>query len=483
MRSRERVVSEAMNRAGVRFGTSGARGRVEALAAPLCYALTAAFAGHLEAQGFPIRRVALAGDRRASTPAIMAACARALRDREVEVVDCGLVPTPALACHAMAEGIGAVMVTGSHIPDDRNGIKLYTPHGEILKADERAIAARAVAIPEPFGECPPLVAPTDAAARRYVARFVDAFGARALAGLRVGAYGHSAVGRGLTVEILQRLGARVVRLGDSERFVAVDTEAVRPEDHALAHGWAREHALDAIVTTDGDGDRPMIADATGRWLRGDVVGVLAAKALGAQIVYTPVSSSTVVERCGWFDAVVRTRIGSPYIVEAMGQGADGIAMGYEANGGLLQHSPVALPHGLLSALPTRDAVVVLVAVLQAAAAQGLTVAELVAALPPRFTASDRVVGVEGDRSRAWMREALAAGVLATTVAPDLGMPEAIDTTDGVRMTFSGGDIVHVRPSGNAPELRCYSEADSAARAEALVAGALRRLSVALAGMT
>ena len=43
----------------------------------------------------------------------------------------------------------------------------------------------------------------------------------------------------------------------------------------------------------------------------------------------------------------------------------------------------------------------------------------------------------------------------------------IDTTDGVRITFSGGDIVHLRPSGNAPELRCYTEADSPERAKEL----------------
>jgi len=46
----------------------------------------------------------------------------------------------------------------------------------------------------------------------------------------------------------------------------------------------------------------------------------------------------------------------------------------------------------------------------------------------------------------------------------LGPVAAIDTTDGVRLTFASGEIAHLRPSGNAPELRVYTEADSLVRA-------------------
>src|SRR3546814_2760546 len=47
-------------------------------------------------------------------------------------------------------------------------------------------------------------------------------------------------------------------------------------------------------------------------------------------------------------------------------------------------------------------------------------------------------------------------------------PQAVDTTDGLRLTARSGEIVHLRPSGNAPELRCYSEADTPERARKLV---------------
>src|SRR3546814_20667134 len=47
-------------------------------------------------------------------------------------------------------------------------------------------------------------------------------------------------------------------------------------------------------------------------------------------------------------------------------------------------------------------------------------------------------------------------------------PQAVDTTDGLRLTARSGEIVHLRPSGNAPELRCSSEADKPERARKLV---------------
>ncbi len=52
---------------------------------------------------------------------------------------CGRVPTPALALAGLARVVPSIMVTGSHIPFDRNGIKFYTPRGEISKQDEQPI--------------------------------------------------------------------------------------------------------------------------------------------------------------------------------------------------------------------------------------------------------------------------------------------------------------------------------------------------------
>src|SRR3546814_1454915 len=67
--------------------------------------------------------------------------------------------------------------------------------------------------------------------------------------------------------------------------------------------------------------------------------------------------NTAIERCGSFDTVVRTRIGSPHVIAAMDQqAASGLPVaGFEANGGFLLGSRIDSPRGPLAPLPTRDA--------------------------------------------------------------------------------------------------------------------------------
>src|SRR5690606_34652740 len=242
--------------------------------------------------------------------------------------------------------------------------------------------------------------------------------------------------------------------------------------------WAREHGLDAIVSTDGDGDRPLIADERGEWLRGDIVGLLCARQLGIDALAVPVSCNTAIERCGAFETVVRTRIGSPYVIEAMeGLRADGRRVaGFEANGGFLLGSAIESPNGMLSPLPTRDAALPALAVLAAAAQAGVPLSALAADLPSRFTASDRLQDVPAERSQELLAQFggdTAALLVLAGIAP--AEPASVDITDGLRVTAANGDVVHLRPSGNAPELRCYSEAAAPERAEKLVTGILRAL--------
>src|ERR1039457_3458823 len=63
----------------------------------------------------------------------------AIRDAGMRAVNLGSIPTPALTCYALARGKGSIMVTGSHIPFDRNGYKTNTSKGEVLKQQEAPI--------------------------------------------------------------------------------------------------------------------------------------------------------------------------------------------------------------------------------------------------------------------------------------------------------------------------------------------------------
>ena len=140
-----------------KFGTSGLRGLVGELTDGTAAAHARAFARHLRQAGMAKAGapIFLGRDMRASSPEITAQCAAALATEGLEPVDCGVLPTPALALHAMTRGASALMITGSHIPDDRNGVKFYRPDGEIDKNDEAAIARLA-----PDCSTEPMPAPT-----------------------------------------------------------------------------------------------------------------------------------------------------------------------------------------------------------------------------------------------------------------------------------------------------------------------------------
>ena len=478
------TVADLVQSSGVAFGTSGARGLVSAMTDRVCHGYAAGYLSYLTSKGLwkPGDRVALAGDLRCSTPRILAACALAIEDMGGVPVFCGFVPTPALAYFAMDAGIPAIMVTGSHIPDDRNGIKFYRPDGEILKHEEPEILAQPVhqrtwTASGMAAELPSLTL-REGIGASYVQRYVSYFGPECLRGARVGIYQHSAVGRDILVDVLEGLGADTVTLGRSDRFIPVDTEAVRSEDIALARDWASQQRLDAIVSTDGDSDRPLVADETGEWLRGDMLAMLCARVLAMRFVATPVSSNTVAERSGFFARVERTRIGSPYVIAAM-QAAlaagETDVCGYEANGGFLLATDVHAGRGLLTALPTRDAVLPIIAIL--IAARGTSISKLVAELPSRVTFSDRIADFSPARSAAlmgWLTdEAESEARINSTFGRIAGAAlTEVNRTDGVRLTFTNGQIIHLRQSGNAPELRCYAEAEDKETARVLAVEAL-----------
>jgi phosphomannomutase len=309
-----------------------------------------------------------------------------------------------------------------------------------------------------------------------VQRYLNFFGAQALKDMRVAVYEHSSVARDVLREILEALGATVISLGRTDTFVPIDTEAVRAEDVAQAKLWANEVGFDAILSTDGDGDRPLIGDETGQWFRGDVVGVLCALYLKADTVVTPVSSNTALELCGAFKATTRTRIGSPYVIAGMEQAKGQTVVGFEANGGFLLGSDVHQGSRTLLRLQTRDAVLPMLALLCMAREQGVALSTLSHLLPKRYTASDRLQSFANDKSAALIAQfGQDLTLAARRLAPDAGMIVLVNTVDGLRLNFTNGDIVHLRPSGNAPELRCYAEADTPERAQALCDGALKRI--------
>ena len=386
----------------LKFGTSGVRGLVTEMTDMECYLYAKAFIQYLKTRTSP-ETISLAGDLRSSTPRIKKTVAFAIREEGISLDNCGDIPTGAVTCYGMQHDRASIMITGSHIPDDRNGIKFNMPWGEILKEDELEISKRYKEIKEKLtageqghsfdedgyfkaGIAVDMGEVNRSAERSYIDRFIRFFPAKCLKGLKVVFYQHSAVGRDLLLEILEQLGAEVVPVGRSDRFIPVDTEAV--EDEAQLAAWVKEHKANALVTTDGDSDRPLVVDEKGKVVRGDVLGILVSEFLRADAVSTPVSCNTALEECGKFRQISRTRIGSPYVIAAMNEAVKKrfkTVVGYEANGGYLTATDIIHPANgeRLKALPTRDAALPVIAILLHSLEKREPISELVDDLPPR----------------------------------------------------------------------------------------------------
>jgi phosphomannomutase len=460
----------------LKFGTSGLRGLAVDLIGAASARYTLAFIHALRERGqIALGDSVLVGqDLRDSSPAIAQSVMAAIASAGLRPLDCGALPTPALALDAQTRGLAAIMVTGSHIPADRNGLKFYTAQGEIDKTEEAAIltsvqGVTGTGLPEITAELSPQTGFS------YLARYRQFLPPNALQGQRIGVFQHSSVARDGLVTLLESFGAEVLTLGRSEHFVPIDTEALGERDIAQASDWVRNLGLAALVSTDGDADRPLLADDSGAFIRGDVVGILTAKYLGADAVVTPVTSNSSIEGTGYFARTLRTKVGSPFVIAGIAAALETggkVVVGFEANGGVLLGSDVEINGVGLAALPTRDAVLPILSVLGAARAQGLTLSQLVATLPPRFARSDRLEHVPFERSAELIRS-LADPAYAGPYFAGTGQVEEVSDIDGLRFVLRSGDVVHYRPSGNAPELRCYTEASTGERAEELLRWGLK----------
>lgn len=487
----------------LKFGTSGLRGLVTEMTDLECYINTAGFLKYLASIDHvkPGGHVYVAGDLRDSTPRIMRAVHQAIADGGYQTVNSGFVPTPAVALLGLQKHAPSIMVTGSHIPSDRNGIKFNRADGEVLKADELGIKEAVAVVRDElyakeladsgFDDQGMFTAPTeipaeDAAARdAYVARHVDVFGNQAFAGKKVVFYQHSAVGRDLLVEILEKLGAEVVPVGRTDTFVPIDTENVTPKDHAYFKQLSDENpGTFAIASTDGDSDRPFLIDEHGIFHRGDELGAVVAHWCKADAAAYPVSASDAVDQYLTNNNVtwMHTRIGSPYVITAMQEeAANGKqrVVGWEVNGGFMLGADLDVHGKTLAALPTRDALLPIIVAMKAAIDAGVSVSRIFEGLPKRYTEAGLIDNFPTEVSMQIVEKFSkdtpevhkALGEFFTS-EHGFGTATKIDSLDGIRIFFDNGEIAHLRPSGNAPQLRIYSVADTQERAEEIVAMAI-----------
>ena len=536
----------------LRFGTSGRRGEVLDLTQLEIYINAVAELDYL--QKLPAKSGGIvrgedfyfACDLRPSSTAYVAeqggrgeiaqAIERAIRDSGLRPVYLGRIPTPALTCFAISLHRGSVMITGSHIPFDRNGYKTNTSQGELLKEHEKPIGEVVSQVRKRlysqsyetsiFNEQglfktghAELPAESKQARADYIARYANFFDGLSLSGMRLLVYQHSAVGRDLLVEILRSFGADVIPAGRSDTFVPIDTENIDESQltviQDLADQAAADHGtLSAVVSMDGDSDRPLVLGlnvATGKvkFFGGDLVGMVTAQYLRADAVVVPISCNDGID-LGPLAGVLepKTRIGSPYVIagmEAAREKQRKVICGWEANGGFLIGSDIQRAGKSLKSLPTRDALLPILCSLFSARESGIDLTELFSRLPARFSRAallkefprpislkimerfsptdSRIQDVlfspgetafaDSTGRKLQLTEAESSRIEAIrielegffTAALGFAPIRRLNYIDGVRIVFDNSDVAHIRPSGNADELRIYAVAATQARAE------------------
>ncbi|MDO5861417.1 MAG: phosphoglucosamine mutase [Thermoplasmata archaeon] len=396
--------------------------------------------------------VAIAADARDSSPALKAGVCSGMMEVGAEVVDLGILPTPALQMYVRDHPAiaGGVMVTASHNTQEYNGLKLVLQGGiEATREDEQALDAfysREIA-GEPWsgvGEC----RTERGAVESYVDAIVANVDAEAIRKAKLTVCVDCANGAaGLTTpHILKRLGVDSVILGgDPLGYPRRESDPIRENLADLMTVTPAIHA-DFGIAHDGDGGRAIFVDGDGNYIDGDIAGALVARSILEDEkgkVATPISSSMVlqdtVEASG---GLMRyTAIGSHEVVRKMIESK--AVFGVEENGGMV----------FPAVQMCRDGGMALAKMLEIVA-KGGSLAEQVAQLPVYHTVKVRVECAD---------EAKAA-LLDMFVSEAQEGGYHTDMTDGLKVSCDDGWLL-LRPSTTEQCFRIYSEAKDQSVAE------------------
>ena len=445
----------------LRFGTDGVRGVANAELTPeLTLALGRAAArvlggDRIPGAGAPTPPTMLLGrDTRRSGTMLAAALAAGCAAEGLDVIDLGMLPTPAVAAASVHTGMPAAMISASHNPFADNGIKFFSAGGRKLPDDiearveaelDRLLGVRADDAGHdsdvPVGTAVGTVVTAEWAAEHYVAGLVAALEGRRLDGLRVVLDCAHGAASEVAPEAFRILGADVTVLHDLPDGSNINARcgSTHPE---LLQETVVSRGADLGLAFDGDADRMLAVDHTGALVDGDQLMAMSAVDLGARgrlahdtvvvTVMTNLGFKLAMAQHGI--AVVVTDVGDRYVLDALQAG--GYTLGGEQSGHVINTALATTGDGPLAGVLVCDLVV----------RSGRRLADLASVMTRLPQVLRNVKGV--DRSR--LAE---AGAVWDEVA-------------AVEAGFDGNGRVLIRPSGTEALVRVMVEAPTADEAEA-----------------
>jgi phosphoglucosamine mutase len=353
--------------ARIRFGTDGVRGVANVELTPeLVLSLGRAIARTISAATFLVGR-----DTRRSGPMLQAALSAGLAGEGADVVDVGVLPTPALAWLSALRNVPAVVISASHNPFADNGIKVFAAGGAKLGAEvEAAIEGELERILDPSVKGPRSLEGHGVGRLEvepgtgddYTDHLRSVLEGRTLAGLKVVVDSAHGAASALAAEVFERLGAEVVAIGCEPDGANINAGCGSTSIGTLA-GAVVEYQADLGLALDGDADRLLAVTAEGTVVSGDELLALFAVDLAerGQLAGNTVVV-TVMTNLGFRRAmeergivVKETPVGDRYVLAALDK--DGLALGGEQSGHIIFRRLATTGDGLLTGLVLADLVV------------------------------------------------------------------------------------------------------------------------------
>lgn len=342
------------------FGTDGIRGKFGALLTVELAERVAFAAGRLIPRG---SRVIVGRDTRSSGIALESGIVSGFTKCGHDVVRIGVIPTPGLAFLALEPGVElAVMITASHNPASDNGIKIFGHDGmkisDQFEAEIETWVNSSATLPALSSGS---AASDNEALSRYTAHLRESI-SRSLSGLTIAldcAHGSAAV---VAPEILGSLGATVHAIGITPDGNNINAGVGSTHLEALQELVTATHA-DIGIAHDGDADRALFVDRTGRVIDGDHVLAalaIAMKASGELTKNTVVT--TVMSNLGFHQAMAAagievevTAVGDRFVLEKINE--KNLALGGEQSGHIIIRKRATTGDGILTALTLLDQMV------------------------------------------------------------------------------------------------------------------------------
>ncbi|MCT8160933.1 phosphoglucosamine mutase [Pseudoruegeria sp. SHC-113] len=343
------------------FGTDGVRGKANSypMTADMALKLGAAAGRYFRKDGQNRHRVVIGKDTRLSGYMLENALTAGLTSTGMNVLLLGPVPTPAVGflTRSMRADLG-IMISASHNPHHDNGIKFFGPDGFKLsdeaEAEIEAILQEEIlpAQPENIGRAKRI----DDGRGRYVEYAKTTFPSRdRLTGLKVVIDCANGAAYKAAPDVLWELGAEVIPVGVAPNGFNIN-EKCGSTFTRTASETVVQHGADLGICLDGDADRVMIIDETGRVADGDqIMALMAARwaedgRLAGNTLVATVMSNLGLERYLNDKGIElkRTPVGDRYVVEAMRAG--GFNLGGEQSGHIVMTDYATTGDGLIAGL-------------------------------------------------------------------------------------------------------------------------------------